>query len=70
MIIFAQSYWLYLLLLVPLILILHGVGEAMHNRRVKAFGDPALVEALMPSRSRAASPFQGTRRRRAQSASS
>jgi Ca-activated chloride channel family protein len=53
MIIFAQHMWLYLLLLVPLILILYGVGEAMRSRRVKSFGDPALVEALMPSRSKA-----------------
>lgn len=51
MIIFAQAMWLYLLILVPFILIAHGVKEALRRCRVKAFGDPALVGALMPSRS-------------------
>ena len=52
MLIFGDWKFLYLLLLVPLFLIGYGVLRALRNRRVKKFGDPALVEQLMPSRSR------------------
>ena len=52
MLIFGDWKFLYLLLLVPVFLIGYGVLRAMRNRRVKKFGDPALVEQLMPSRSR------------------
>ena len=52
MLLFAASRYLYLLLLVPLIPLLYGLLRGLRSRRVKAFGDPALVEALMPSRSR------------------
>ena len=52
MLLFAASRYLYLLLLVPLIPLLYGLLRGLRGRRVKAFGDPALVEALMPSRSR------------------
>ena len=53
MIIFARSIYLWLLLLVPLIPIAHGVRERLRTLRVRKFGDEALVEELMPSRSRA-----------------
>ena len=52
MLLFADSQYLYLLLLIPLFLLGYGVLRYLRSRRVKAFGDPALVEALMPSRSR------------------
>ena len=46
---FAQYRFLYLLLLVPLFLVGYGVWRAMRARRVRKFGDEALVKALMPS---------------------
>ena len=52
MLMFAQYRFLYLLLLVPVILLGYALLRWMRARRVKALGDPALVEALMPSRSR------------------
>ena len=52
MLLFADSQYLYLLLLIPLFLLGYGVLRYLRGRRVKAFGDPALVKALMPSRSR------------------
>ena len=52
MLIFANYKFLYLLLLVPVFLLEYGLLRYLRNRRVKAFGDSSLVEALMPSRSR------------------
>ena len=52
MLIFANYKFLYLLLLVPVFLLGYGLLRYLRNRRVKAFGDSELVEALMPSRSR------------------
>ena len=52
MLIFANYKFLYLLLLVPLFLLGYGLLRHLREKRVKAFGDPALVEALMPSWSR------------------
>ena len=52
MLIFANYKFLYLLLLVPVFLLGYGLLRYLRNRRVKAFGDSSLVEALMPSRSR------------------
>jgi len=49
---FAQYKYLYLLLLIPVILAGYALLRYFRGRRVKAFGDPSLVEALMPSRSR------------------
>ena len=46
---FAQYQFLYLLLLVPLFLVGYGVWRALRARRVRKFGDEALVKALMPS---------------------
>ena len=53
MLMFAEYKFLYLLALVPLILLGYALLRYLRSRRVKAFGDPALVEALMPSRSAA-----------------
>ncbi len=52
MLLFAEYRFLYLLLLIPLLLVGYGLLRHIRSRRVKAFGDPALVEELMPSRSR------------------
>ena len=52
MLLFADYKYLYLLLLIPLFLVGYALLRWLRNRRVKAFGDPALVNALMPSRSR------------------
>ena len=52
MLMFAEYKYLFLLILVPVFLMGYGIMRYMRARRVKAFGDPALVEALMPSRSR------------------
>lgn len=46
---FAQYRFLYLLLLIPVFLVVYGVLLAMRKRRLRKFGDEALVEALMPS---------------------
>ena len=52
MLMFADAKYLSLLLLIPVVLLGYGVLRYLRGRRVKAFGDPALTEALMPSRSR------------------
>ena len=52
MLIFGDWKYLYLLLLIPVFLIGYGVLRYLRARKVKEFGDPALVEQLMPSRSR------------------
>lgn len=52
MLMFAEYRYLYLLLLVPAVLAGYALLRYFRKRRIKAFGDPALVEALMPSRSR------------------
>ena len=52
MLMFADYKFLYLLLLIPLVLVGYALLRYFRGRRVKAFGDEKLVEALMPSRSR------------------
>ena len=52
MLMFADYKFLYLLLLIPLVLLGYALLRYFRGRRVKAFGDEKLVEALMPSRSR------------------
>jgi len=49
MLIFASSYYLWLLLLVPVIPAVYGILRAMRRRRIRKFGDEELVNALMPS---------------------
>ena len=51
MLYFANPVFLWLLLLVPVIPVVYAVMSALRRRRIKAFGDRELVEALMPSRS-------------------
>lgn len=52
MLIFGDWKYLYLLLLIPVFLIGYGILRHLRSRKVRSFGDPALVEQLMPSRSR------------------
>ena len=52
MLIFGDAKYLYLLLLIPVFLIGYGVLRYLRAKKVRRFGDPALVEQLMPSRSR------------------
>ena len=49
MIIFANSVYLWLLLLVPVIPAVYAFMRFMRRRRIRAFGDEALVMQLMPS---------------------
>lgn len=49
MIIFARSFFLWLLLLVPVIPVAYGMARMVRRRRVQAFGDEGLVAGLMPS---------------------
>ena len=51
MLIFANIACLWLLLLVPLIPLVYALAMAARKRRLRAFGDEALVRELMPSRS-------------------
>ncbi len=51
MILFGDYKFLYLLLAVPFILLGYGLLQWLRRRRVRRLGDPAMVEALMPSRS-------------------
>ena len=52
MLLFADYRYLYLLLLCPVFLLGYGLLRHLRSRRVKAFGDEELVNALMPSWSR------------------
>lgn len=49
MIYFAQSQFLFLLLLVPVIPIVYALVQRRRRRRLARFGDEALVKELMPS---------------------
>lgn len=52
MIIFAQSQYLLLLLLIPFFFVGYGLYRTFRKKRIKALGDEALVGKLMPSYSR------------------
>lgn len=51
--IFAESKYLFLLLLIPLFIIIQTVVLKLRKRRLEKFGDGALVKELMPSYSKA-----------------
>ena len=51
--IFAESKYLFLLLLIPLFIIIQTVVLKLRKRRLEKFGDEALVKELMPSYSKA-----------------
>ena len=52
MINFANPELLYLLLLVPAIGLIYFLGRLLAARRLKKFGNPAVIAHLMPERSR------------------
>ena len=49
MLYFARAFYLWLLLLIPVILIGYALLRRARRARVRRFGDEALVQALMPS---------------------
>ncbi len=49
MLYFARAFYLWLLLLIPVILIGYALLRRFRRRRVRRFGDEALVRQLMPS---------------------
>jgi Mg-chelatase subunit ChlD len=49
MLYFARAFYLWFLLLVPAVLIGYALLRRLRRRRVRRFGDEALVRALMPS---------------------
>ena len=51
--IFAESKYLFLLLLIPIFIIIQTVVLRLRRRRLEKFGDESLVKELMPSYSRA-----------------
>lgn len=53
MIHFAQAQYILLLLLVPIFFIIQTVMLKLRRRRIRRFGDEALVDALMPSYAKA-----------------
>ena len=52
MINFAQAQYLLLLLLIPFFFVIQALVLSMRRRRIRKFGDEALVRALMPSYSK------------------
>lgn len=53
MINFAQSQYLFLLLLIPFFFVVQGVILKLRRRRIRRFGDEELVNMLMPSYAKA-----------------
>ena len=49
MINFAQAQYLLLLLLVPFFFVIYAMVMKLRMRRIRKFGDEALVARLMPS---------------------
>ena len=49
MLYYAEPVFLWLLLLVPVIPVVYGVMRVLRRRRLRSFGDEALVRELMPS---------------------
>jgi len=52
MLMFGDYKFLYLLLLIPVFLVGYAVYRHIRKKKIEKFGDPALVNALMPSWSR------------------
>ena len=52
MLFFAKPFFLWLLLLVPILPLFFAVALRFRCRRIAKFGEPALVERLMPHYSR------------------
>ena len=52
LVVFSRPVFLYLLLLVPLMPLLYGIGRYLRVRRLRRFGDEEMVRRLMPRWSR------------------
>lgn len=52
MIIFAQPIYLLLLIAIPLFYLFYALHRRGRNKRIARFGDPELVDKLMPERSK------------------
>ena len=52
LVIFSRPVFLYLLLLVPLMPLLYGIGRYLRVRRLRRFGDEEMMRRLMPRWSR------------------
>lgn len=50
---FANPEYFYILLVLPVLAALYIFGNIRYNKKLLAFGDPSLVKALMPDRSKA-----------------
>lgn len=51
MIRFANPEYLYFLIIIPILIIIHVLMEIRQRRRLKAYGDPNLLKSLMPDAS-------------------
>jgi len=52
MIHFAQIHYIFLLLLIPVFFILYGIMRKIRMKRVEKFGEPKMVEKLLPNSSK------------------
>lgn len=53
MINFANAQYVFLLLLIPVFFIIYGIMRRLRKRKIARIGNPELIGALMPSKSRA-----------------
>lgn len=49
---FESPYFLYLLILVPVLIVIFIISEYVKTKRIKKFGDPELMKSLMPNATR------------------
>ena len=49
---FESPYFLYLLIIVPVLIGIFIISEYVKTKRIKKFGDPELIKSLMPNATR------------------
>lgn len=49
---FESPYFLYLLIIVPVLIVIFIISEYVKTKRIKKFGDPELIKSLMPNATR------------------
>ncbi len=49
---FESPYFLYLLMIVPVLIVIFIISEYVKTKRIKKFGDPELMKSLMPNATR------------------
>lgn len=49
---FESPYFLYLLIIVPVLIVIFIISEYVKTKRIKKFGDPELMKSLMPNATR------------------